>query len=188
MSDKQLSRRRVVLGTGALAAATTSGIALTSDKSTAKINGTYTIPDKERVLADSELKDVRLKATVDWGFTSNAPIHGIEVELHVGANQSTLGMIARHENKDLGTSELTGTEELTGSLLNTDVFDAGDFTPTSGELSTSVISELRFYVIRDSDVVAEATQSDGFTVTIRNEELVIEPTLSGSGEVVIESS
>jgi len=42
--------------------------------------------------------------------------------------------------------------------------------------------------IRDGDVVAEAMQSDGFTITMKNEELTVETSLSGSGEVVVETT
>lgn len=184
---EQLSRRRVLIGTGALAAATTSGIALTSDNTSATVSGSYTIPDSQTVLADTELQDVRLQVDADYSFTSNAPVHGVEIELHVGASPETLQMIARHERTDLGTMELTGEQALSGSILNTDVYSVDDFQPTSGELSTNVMSELRLYVIRNDEVVAEATQSEAFAVTVKNEELQVDTSVGGSGEVVFES-
>ena len=178
-----MTRRRAIIGTGALAAATTVGIATTTNQASATVTGEFTIPDGETVLADTQLQDVRLVCNAEYGYESNAPIHGLELELHVGATPDTVDMIARTERTDLGTDSLTGTEELSGSLVNASDFALSDFQPSNGELRRTVVAELRLYVIRNEEVVAEAAQTDTFEVTVKNEELKIDMTLGGTGEV-----
>jgi len=182
-----MTRRRLVLGTGAVAAATTVGIATTTNQASATVTGEFTIPDGETVLADTQLQDVRLVCNAEYGYSSNAPIHGVELELHVGATPDTVDMIARTERTDLGTDSLTGTEELSGSLVNASDFTLSDFQPTNGELRRTVVAELRLYVIRNEEVVAEAAQTDTFEVTVRNEELKVDMTLGGTGEVTFKT-
>lgn len=181
------NRRQVLIGTGALAATTIGGIAVLSDKTTATVTGSFTIPDAETVLADTELKDVQLAATAQYAWESNAPMHGLELELHAGASPDNLEMLARHTQEDLSKKQLTGEQQLQGSLLNTDTYSVDDFQPTDGELSTNVIAELRLYLIRDGEVAAEATETDAFTITVKNEELTVDAQVGGSGEVVFES-
>lgn len=181
------NRRQVLIGTGALAAAGIGGIAVTSQNSSATVSGSYTVPDTQGVLADTTVRDIRLRADVSWSIESNAPLHAVEVELHVGANQDTLALIARSEQTDLSVKQLSGDDTLSGSILSAPVYSVDDFTPTNGELSTSVISELRLYAIRDGQQVAKAVQSDGFVVTLKDEELQVESTVSGTGEVLVET-
>lgn len=178
-----MSRRRVLLGTGALAAATTGSIALASDNASATVSGDFSIPDSQTVLADQSLQDIRLSADVSWSFEANAPIHGVELELHVGSTADTLDLIARHENTDIGTDALAGEQTLNGSLMSASDFSISDFEPSGGELSTSVVAELRFYAIRDGEVAAEARQTDTFAVTVSDEELQVNVTLGGTGSV-----
>lgn len=178
-----MSRRRVLLGTGALAAATTGGIALTSDRASASVSGDFSIPDGRTVLADESLEDIRLSVAASWSFEANATIHGIEIELHVGATADTLDLIARHTREDLGTESLTGEQTLNGSLMSASDFSVADFEPSDGELSTSVVAELRFYALRDGEVAAEARQMDTFTVTVSDEALQVDMTLGGTGSI-----
>ena len=181
--NKSCNRRRVLIGTGTALAATVGGIALSTDNATATVDGEFTVPDGKTVLADTALKDVVLEAAVDWSFTANAPIHGIEIELHAGATPDTVDMLARHTRDDIGTDELTGEATLTGSVVQASDFSIENFQPSSGELQTNVVAELRFYALRNGDVVAEATQTDAFAVTVVDEELQVDMALSGQGEV-----
>ncbi len=178
-----MTRRQALIGTGALAVTTTGSIALASQNTSATVTGEFTIPDGETVLADTQLQDVRLVCDAEYAYSSNAPIHALELELHVGATPDTVDMIARTERTDLGTDSLTGTETLSGSLVNASDFSLSDFQPTNGELRRTVVAELRLYVIRNEEVVAEAAQTDTFEVTVKNEELKVDMTLGGTGEV-----
>lgn len=188
--SKQLTRRRILVGTGALAATAGTGIALTTKESaaTANVSGTFAIPDGTAVLADQTLEQVLLKVNAQWEFSANAPISATELELHVGATPDGLDLIARTEKTDLSKKTLTGEETLQGGLTNAGVYSIEDFRPTNGELSRTVIAELRFYVLRDGDVVAEAKYTDTFEVTVRKEELVVDMNVDATGEVSFTSS
>jgi hypothetical protein len=191
VSQNNHTRRRVLLGTGALVAGTASSIAFLSDNSaaTASVTGSYTIPDRDAVLADTTLTDVRLQTDATWAFDANAEMHTVETEVHVGPSTDNLELIARQTKEDLAKASLTGESSLEGSLMSAGEFGVEDFRPTNGELATSVVADLRLYVLRHGEVAVEAIQQTTFTVTVRDEELAVEPTLSGEGsvEVVTES-
>ena len=185
---QQITRRRLLIGTGAVGAGTISGIALGADNATATVSGDFEIPDGETILADEVLQDVRLSVNAEYEYVSNADLHGIELELHVGSMPDTVDMIARHTRDDLGTDELTGEETLNGSVMSASDFSINDFETSNGELRRTVVAQLRFYAIRNDEVVAEAIQTETFDVVIRNEELTVDMTLGGTGTVSFETS
>jgi hypothetical protein len=182
MSDTW-TRRRALFGTGTALAALTGGIALGSDNASATVQGEFTIPNGKTVLADTSLKDVLLEVVANWEFSANAPMDGIEVELHVGATPNTLDMVARQTRDDIGTDSLAGETTLTGSIVQASDYSIENFQPSGGELQTNVVAELRFYALRNGDVVAEARQTDTFAVTVVDEELRVNTTLNAQGEV-----
>lgn len=186
MRDR-MTRRRALIGTGTLAAATTVGIVATSDNATATVSGEFNVQNGETVLADAVLEDVRLSCDVDWQFSANAPMHAVELELHVGASADTLDMIARYEDTDLGTDDLAGEDTLSGSLMSADDFSIRDFRPDGGELRRTVVAELRFYALRNGEVAAEARQTATFDVVVKDEELQVDMTLGGEGTVSFET-
>lgn len=184
-----MTRRRVLFGTGALVATgTIGGIAVTTNNASATVSGEFAIPNGEATLAGEQLEDVRLSVDANYQYSANAKIHGVELELHVGASPATLDMIARYTRDDLGTDELTGTQTLVGSLINASDFDLEDFQPTTGELRRTVVAELRFYALRNGEVVAKATQSDTFEVSVTKEALQVDVSLAGTGDVTFKTS
>ena len=185
---QQITRRQALLGTGTLATGLIGSTVLFSNNATATVSGDFEIPDGETILADEVLQDVRLSVDSEWSYSSNADLHGIELELHVGSMPDTVDMIARHTRDDLGTDELTGEETLNGSVMSASDFSISDFETSNGELRRTVVAQLRFYAIRNDDVVAEAIQTETFDVVIRNEELTVDMTLGGTGTVSFETS
>ena len=185
---QQITRRRLLFGTGAVGAGTISGIALGADNVEATVSGDFEIPDGETILADEDIQDVRLSVDSEWSYSSNADLNGIELELHVGSMPDTVDMIARHTRDDLGTDELTGEETLNGSVMSASDFSISDFETSNGELRRTIVAQLRFYAIRNDEVVAEAIQTETFDVVIRNEELTVDMTLGGTGTVSFETS
>ena len=183
-----ISRRQAFVGTGALAAAMTVGIATTSNEVSATVDGDFSIPDGETVLADQELQDIRLEVDAEYEFTSNAELHKIELELHVGATADTVDLIARHTRDDLGTDGLAGEETLNGSLMSASDFALGDFEPSDGELRRMVVADLRFYALRNEEVVADANHVESFDVVVKDEALQVDTTLGGTGEVTFTTS
>ena len=185
---QQITRRQALLGTGTLATGLIGSTVLFSNNATATVSGDFSIPDGETILADEVLQDVRLSVDSEWSYSSNADLHGIELELHVGSMPDTVDMIARHTRDDLGTDELTGEETLNGSVMSASDFSINDFETSNGELRRTIVAQLRFYALRNDEVVAEAIQTETFDVVIRNEELTVDMTLGGTGTVSFETS
>ena len=165
----------------------TVGIATSSNNASATVDGDFSIPNGETVLADQTLEDIRLSVDATWGYESNADIHGIELELHVGATTETPDLIARHTRDDLGTDELAGSETLNGSLMSASDFSIGDFEPSNGEVRRTIVADLRFYALRNGEVVADATHTEAFDVVVNDEELQVNVRLAGDGEVIFET-
>jgi len=181
--DQQQTRRRVLVGTGTLAAGTVATVALGSNNATATVDGDFTVPDAGTSLAGESLQDVRLRATANWEFSGNARMTSVETELHVGAATDTLDLIARETKDGISKESLTGTTDLSGSLAAASDFDIDDFRPTNGELTQTVIAELRVYVLREDTVEAEDTAQTSFEVTVRDGEISVSGSVGGSGEV-----
>jgi len=177
------TRRRVLLGTGALVAGTSSSIAILSKEASATVEGEYSIPDASKTVTDAQIEDVRLAVDTTYSFQANAPMTGVELEVHVGASADTLDLIARHTKENLSKESLSGEETLSGSLMSAADFDIEDFQPSGGRLETSVVSELRLYVLKDGTVENEAKHQTTFAVTVADEELTVSSSLGGSGSV-----
>lgn len=177
------TRRRVLLGTGALVAGTTTSIVALTDNTTATVEGEYSIPNASKTVTDSQVQDVRLGVDTVWSFDANAPMNTVELEVHVGATTDTLDLIARHQKTDLSKESLSGETTLSGSLLSASDFDIEDFQPTDGELTTTVISELRMYVLKDGTREADAVHQTTFDVTVSDEELTVSTSVGGTGSV-----
>jgi len=173
----------VLIGTGTLAAGTVGGIALTSKEASANVEGSFSIPDADQTLAGESLQDVRLSATAEWSFEANVTITGVEVELHVGAAADTLDLIARQTRENVSTDALEGTSELNGSLISAADFDIEDFRPTNGEITRTVVAELRLFVLRDGEGETDATARTTFDVTVQEDEVTVSATVGGDGEV-----
>ena len=185
---KDITRRQALIGTGALVVTGGIGIATSSNNASATVDGDFSIPDGETVLADQTLEDVRLEVDATYEYQSNAPLHQVELELHVGETTDTTDLIARRTRDDLGTDELAGSETLNGSLMSASDLSIGDFEPSNGEVRRTIVADLRFYALRNGEVVADATHTETFDVVVNDEELEVNVTLGGEGEVVFETS
>jgi len=177
------TRRRVLIGTGTLAAGTIGAVALTGQEASAAVTGEFAVPDAETVVTDEQIQDVRLTADTEWSFEANAPMTGVEIELHVGAAADTLDLIARTEQRDLSTDALEGTDTLAGSLMSAADFDIEDFRTDSGEVTTTVVAAIKLFVLRDGSVEAEARHQTAFDVTVSSQEVSVTTTFGGEGEV-----
>jgi len=180
---EELTRRRMLVGTGTAATGTLGGIALTSQNATATVDGTFEIPTGKTVLADTQLQDIRLEVIASWSFESNAPIHSTELELYVGKTVDTADLIARETKDDLSKESLSGETTLNGSLMSSSDFAITDFEPSNGELRRTVVADLRLYTLRNEEVVAEGRQTTTFDVVLKDEALQVEMDLSATGEV-----
>lgn len=181
------TRRRVLLGTGSLAAATVTSIVAVSDNASATVTGEFTVPNADRTLVDTTLSDVRLAVNADYSVKANAPIDAVELELHVGATAGSLHILDRVE-REVGEVSHSGEAALSGSIIATPPYDIENFQPSSGSLTTGVIAALRLYALRDGEVVAEAEQTEAFEVTVTQEELQITTGVGGEGRVGFETA
>jgi len=170
--------------------ATASGaLALTSNEASGSVEiSELTIPDETYVLTDESIEDVRIETQADWSWEGNAEATSYELRLKVGSTVDNAEIIARKEQDGLGKKELQGTATLTGSVLDTSIYDSSNFTPSNGSLSTNVIVLLEFDVLRDGEVVESAEATEGVTISVRKEELAYTVSLSSSGEVIVSSS
>lgn len=184
------TRRQILLGTGAAATGMIGGIVAASDKATATadVTGDFRIPDASVTLPDQQLTDIRLSANAEWSFSANAPITGVETELYVGSQQETADIIARQVKDNVYQEELTGTAQLNGSVLSSADFSIQDFQPTSGELARDVVAVLRFYTLRDNQVVAKSEHTEEFTVTAMQEDLQVDLSVGATGNVTFKKS
>jgi len=173
----------MLVGTGTAATGTLGGITLLSQNATATVDGDFSIPNGETVLADTTLQDIRLAVDVSWSFEANADIHATELELYVGETVDTADLIARQTNDDLGTTSLTGETTLNGSLMSSSDFSVEDFIPSNGELRRTVVAELRFYTLRNGEVAAEARQQATFDVVVKDEALTVDMSVNATGAV-----
>jgi hypothetical protein len=178
-----ITRRRMLLGTGAAATGVFGSMIAGSQNATATVSGDFSIPDGTTVLADATLTDVRLEVDVAWGYEANAPMHAVELELYVGDTLDTADLIARHTKEDFSQAALTGEAELNGSLMSSSDFDIADFRPSNGQLRRTVVADLRLYVLRNEELVVDAAHTTAFDVVVNNEELQVDATLDATGEV-----
>jgi hypothetical protein len=100
----------------------------------------------------------------------------------------TADIIARQVKENVHQEELTGTTQLNGSLLSSADFSIEDFRPTSGELARDVVAVLRFYCLRDNQVVAESEHTEEFTVTAVQEQLEVNVSIGATGNVTFDKS
>lgn len=178
----------MLVGTGTLAAGTVATVALGSNNASATVTGEFSIPDAETVLAGEALNDVRLSCEASWEYDANTTMTGVEVELHVGDATDTLDLIGRQTRENIAQESLTGTSELSGSLMSASAFDIADFRPSSGSVTRTVVAELRLYVLRDGSVEAEAKEQTSVDVTVQDGEITVTAGVGGTGEVSFDTA
>jgi hypothetical protein len=187
MSDTW-TRRRTLLGTGAVVAGTVGSIAVSSNNATAQVSGGLSVADASVTLVDQTLQDIIVDMTAEWSYDSNVRVDAVETEVHAGQRASSLDMIARKSMTVDGENQMsdTGTTELSGSLVDAADFSVSDMTPETGTVEHSALAELRVFIVHDDEAVAETIIRDTFTVTISQESVKVTTSASGSGTVTFE--
>lgn len=187
MSDTW-TRRRTLLGAGAVVTGTVGGIAVGTNNAAAQVDSTLTVADASVTLVDQTLQDILVDMVAEWSYNSNVRVDSVETEVHTGGRASSLSMIARETTAiDAGNQKShNGTTELTGSLAEAQDFAISDMVPDTGSIEHTALAELRVFIVHDSEAVAEAVVSDTFTITISQEEVTVSTNVSGSGSVTFE--
>lgn len=175
------TRRAVVLGAGT-ALVGMSALAVSTQEASATIAGDFEIKDGSIILADQSLSDIQLGVDATYSYSSNAPLNGHRIQLQVGSSASNLTTIADVENDHDPKKSHKDQTSLSGSVLD-GPFDMSDFEPTNGELSSNVTAKLILQVIREGETVLEDSHTEQFSITVNKEELTVEGTMSGTGEV-----
>ena len=180
---REISRRSAILAGGA----TVTGIgvlSLSSENASASISANnLSIEDETHVLTDDEIQDVRLTVDAEWSVQANAEVEAYSVELYLGSTAENADLIAYTDEENQGLTDTNGIETLNGSVLSSSSFDLDNFNPENGELITDIVVVLRFEAYRNDELVAEAETVEDATVTVRNEELDVNVSIGGEGEL-----
>ncbi len=180
---ENVTRRRFLIGTGVTVATATGALAVASDNASATVAvDELSVPNADYILTDETITAIDLAVDSTWSWDGNADATGYNLTLSVGSTLENAETIASEEQRDLGTKSLSGDTELTGNILNTSVYSAENFTPSNGEMTTSVIVIVALEVLRDGEVVERAEATDTAELTIRREELSYTVELSATGE------
>lgn len=185
---EKATRRQLLIGTGVVAA---SGItvATLSNKTTATVSATeFAIPNKEKILADTDTQDVLLAVSVGYAFSSNADITGLKLRLKVGTSQDSAELIGRTSVDNLGTTETSGSTELKGSLLSSGDFSKSNFNPESGSITTDIVAVLEMDVLRNGEIIKTVSNTDTASITVSAEEVTVDASVGGEGEISFETA
>jgi hypothetical protein len=187
-AENRLTRRRLLVGGAAVTGTTLAGLYWTSNNvsATTEIEGEFSVPDHEEPIVDEQVSDVRLTADVTGGWTANVDVTKYVIRLRVGSSQDNLSLIARVEEDGLGMDNADIDETLEGSLLS-GPWTADDFQPDSGTVSQPIVGQIELDIFRGEDMIAMGTATESFTIQVTDEQITIEPELSGEGEITIQT-
>lgn len=184
------TRRRVLIGTGTVAAGSIAYAATaqnTSATATVDVDGLQ-IPDAEKILAGEDMTDVRVAVDSQYSWDANVAVTGWNLSLRVGSDTSTADVIATAEpEQDIAKEELSGTETLTGSILGASDFEIAQFNPENGRRSVDVAVILQLEVLRNNDVIAKAQAETFVEVTVSREEITVTADVGGEGTIEFET-
>jgi hypothetical protein len=177
-----MTRRKVVFGTGTLCAGAIGTVALSSNNTTAQVDGGLSVSDGSATLVDEQLQDVTLDVTATWSYEANVDISSVECELHTGQKASSLALIDRQVTDTSAQSD-DGQTDLSGSILQAPDFQLEDMRPGTGEKSITALAEVRVFAISDGQTQAKTTIQDTFTMTLSQEEVTVTLSSGGNGGV-----
>jgi len=179
----ETTRRRYLAVVGGTVATGSVGYSVASQNASASASvHPLDVPSTEYVLTDNQLEEITLSVDCSWQYSGNADAHGYELQLLIGTTEENTEVIATQEKTDLSKQELTGESTLQGDIFSSSHFDSDQFSPSRGSRSTDIVIELRFEIIRDGEIVKEASATDTATIEIRAEELEYTVELTANGQ------
>lgn len=189
MSDTW-TRRRALLGTGAVITGTVGSIVVASNNATAQVSGSLDVGDASVRLVDQQLQDILVDVATEWRYESNVDLDTVETEVHMGQRASSVDLIARETTDVSGTntSPNSGQTTLSGSVAQANDFVIADMVPASGKIDHTGIAELRVFLVKDGSVVAETAVTDTFTITISKESQSVSVEVGGSGTITFKTT
>jgi len=181
-----MSHRRTVLAT--IGGLVTGSIAIStlSKTATAQVtNQGLSIPNREYAQTE-KLQDVRIKINADYSFDAEQVPDRWILSLSVSDDGINYEQIDERRMAPSSDSN-SGTEELSGSIVQTGKFAIQQFQLESGDSQTSVpiFTKLTFTVEIGSAEIAKVETTDQTSLTVTPGQVEASSNLSGSGEIVI---
>lgn len=129
-----------------------------------------------------DVSDVTLDATVGYNHSVPDATERI-IELRVGPTESDLQTVSFIREQD-PTGTATGTESLSGSLVDAG-FDASALTPaTAGTTETQVVVQVRMELTRANGETLTRTAEDTATLTL-HDDATLSASLGGTGAFTV---
>jgi hypothetical protein len=177
------TRRRFVVGTGAVGIGTLGTLWFTGDAEAVSVSfGELNIPDAEHV-GDAESVAIDVDADIQWD--ASRPIDMIALTLATGDTNNQPTEIASTELQDVANSSGDTTATLSGDVLDSASLARSDFELLTGQPSRQQQIEvvLTARIISESTELAQASVSDTATITVMRGNATIE--IAAEGELQI---
>jgi len=182
-----ITRREVLIGVGTATAAS-GAVFLTSDTASAQteVSG-LDVADLSHVTDGKTITDVTITVNATWGYDASQPPTRYELALEISQDGSVWSKVDGMSITS-GETQANGSTKLSGSLFETPQFSVDTFVPAEGNSKTHrLYARLSFRVYKDDTQMGEAQIEDVATVEVTNDTLTATMSLSGDGEVTIQS-
>jgi len=186
MPVPQMTRRRVVLTTGTIAALGLGAVRLSSDNVSASVSITeFDVPEKSHNTTDGEIQDVIVDVDSELSIDASAVPDSWELELQAG--RTTTEPLSR-VGGGFVNSEQVVEQSISGSLLTSSAFEIADFRPDEDTYEIDVLIGLEATIEHDGDEVHTARESITRTLEVVDPaQIQVQSEVGGSGELVIET-
>lgn len=157
--------------------------AISTERTTAQVEfGTLDISDRS-VEQTSEIQDVQISVNANWKFDASKSPDARSLQLHVGKGGNFTQIV--EERLAPRTNADSGTETLTGSIIDTPHFAIDNFRVDSGEKSETIDVKLVFELEMDGEVVESTSVTDTATLTVKPGSIDASVNVKGTGEIQI---
>jgi len=181
-----VSRRKLLLGTGATVTSSALLVNLGTDRAKAQAtidtNG-LSIADKTHI-SQGSVDSVKLSVDSNWQYSGNHNPDRLKIVLRVGSTEAKYP-IAKAERSDSLRQSDSGQETLTGSILETPAFDKSMFERETGETVHSVAAKLDFNLFHSDSSIASDSVTERFQVTVSGETITADASITGTGSLTV---
>lgn len=170
-------------GIGGVVAGGSIITALGSEQASAQVQfGTLDIQDRT-VEQTSEIQDVQIRVNGNYKFEADETPDAWSLQLHVGQG----GGYTQVDEERLApsSSASSGTEEVSGSIIDTPHFAIENFRVDSSQTVQTIDVKLVFEVEMNGEAIATAEVTETATLTITPGSVDAEVNVKGTGEIQI---
>lgn len=178
-----ISRRNAITGIVGVVAGGSIITALGSDRASAAVTfGDLTIKDRT-VEQTSEIQDVQIHVNGNYKFEADETPDAWSLQLHVGQN----GEYTQVDEERLApsSSASSGTEEVSGSIIDTPHFAIDNFRVGSSQTVQEIDVKLVFEVEMNGEAIATAEVTETATLTVTPGSVDATVQVKGTGEIQI---